>query len=252
MAGLSEPSGSAPVVAADRENVKTLAPETSAPAETSSTIKAPGLFETPLWAALTDGFPVWAEQRRTEALELMRNGAATSDVKDKLILSVAQLRRRHWQHALSSDPATLRNIAQIFLDNLKTLTEIDVNTCYAFIRNGEASQRIRKMISEGKNGDNLLRQTKMIIDAIVAGRRDPNTHAPPLQKDYRLITAELTRIGWTNEEMTLFGDPAKLAKAEPAQVCKLVTDWFTAQLTLQDEDAKTRLLVQSLRPVVSG
>ena len=52
--------------------------------------------------------------------------------------------------------------------------------------------------------------------------------------------------------MQLFSDSQKLAKAPPAKVCQLVTDWFEAQLSLKDDEAQLRLLVDALRPVVAG
>jgi hypothetical protein len=35
-------------------------------------------------------------------------------------------------------------------------------------------------------------------------------------------------------------------------VCKMVQDWFAAQLAITEPDIQVRLLFQSLRPVVAG
>lgn len=251
MAGLSAEGGSAPLISA-QDGVQTLAPSSGAPPETGSNAPPIPLFETPLWKTADDAFPLWTTQSKEEALELQRNGTSTEEIERRLLAGLAGLRRQYWQNALAAEPNTLRTIANTFLDNLKALREKDIEACYSFIRQGEASPKVLEMMNDQTLGGSLRQQLQVILEAIVSGRRDPNTHSPPLQKDYRLISEELSKLGWTTNEMSLFGDPKKLAQAEPEQVCKLVTDWFTAQLQLTDPEAQTRLLVQSLRPVVSG
>ena len=46
--------------------------------------------------------------------------------------------------------------------------------------------------------------------------------------------------------------PLPAAQAAPEQVCKMVQDWFTAQLSIEDKDVQLRLLIESLKPVVAG
>lgn len=251
MAGLQPGNVSAPLVSAS-DDVQTLAPSTGAPPETGAAARPIELFQTELWETVDEAFPLWAAQRKEEALEAQRNGKSEGEVERGLLVAIATLRRKYWQNALSAEPNSLRTIATVFVENLKALTDKDVEACYSFIRQGEASPKVLALLNDESFAGPLRQQLQVIMQAIMSGRRDPNTHAPPLQKDYRLISQELTKLGWTNNEMTMFGDPKKLAQAEPAQVCKLVTDWFTAQLLLTDSEAQTRLLVQSLRPVVSG
>jgi len=75
---------------------------------------------------------------------------------------------------------------------------------------------------------------------------------PPRQSDYQALTQALAGLGWTNNEVQLFSNPRALAQAPPEQVCRLVTDWFAAQLSIEDEEVQLRLLVESLKPVVAG
>jgi hypothetical protein len=43
-----------------------------------------------------------------------------------------------------------------------------------------------------------------------------------------------------------------LGKATPQQVCRMVQDWFAAQIAIKDPASQLRLLLESLRPVVAG
>ena len=52
--------------------------------------------------------------------------------------------------------------------------------------------------------------------------------------------------------MRVFSDPRALGRASPQDVCRMVQDWFAAQIAIKDADTQVRLLVESLRPVVAG
>lgn len=241
-----------PRIRSTETTVTTLAPSSAAPDKEKSAPKI-ALLETPLWTSLSDAFPAWAEKQRHDAFEMQRSGTSVQDVEFVLVRRIASLRREYAKRALSAPPESLRAIATAFLNNLKLLSAKNTDACYGFIRRGEADPRVQQlMANDVKFAEPIRGQLRIVITAIVSGGKDPATHSPPLQKDYRMISAELTKLGWTNTEMSLFGDPKKLSQADPATVCRLVTDWFTAQLALTDQEAQTRLLVQSLRPVVAG
>jgi hypothetical protein len=91
-----------------------------------------------------------------------------------------------------------------------------------------------------------------VFEAIAEGRKQPRVYPQPRQTDYDLLAADLTKRGWTQADMALFSDERALAQAAPEKVCQMVHDWFAAQLELGNVDARTRLLVESLRPVVAG
>ena len=253
LAGLQQTSGTAPIVSANDQGVRTLAPQDVAlKDDANDTVKIP-LLETPLWTAITEAFPVWAEQRRDSAMQLQREGVDAAEIQRRLTIEIAKLRRKYGRSALAAQPDVLMGIAKAFLANLEQLTERDVKACYDFIRRGETSASILKLLQDGdKVSGPIQQQLKLVIEASISGRQDPASHPPPLQKDYQLISAELTKMGWSSAEMEMFSDRRKLSQADPATVCKLVTDWFRAHLRLSDPETQTRLLVQSLRPVVEG
>ncbi|MEM7774735.1 MAG: DUF4339 domain-containing protein [Pseudomonadota bacterium] len=252
IAGVTQSGSPPPVVRSGEDTVRTLSPTGTASAATNADDPAIALLDTTLWTTLSDAFPAWAEQQRSDAVKMQQSGTEGVEIEKVLTVRIAQLRRKHANSALAAAPETLRGIASAFLDNLRALTAKDAKACYDFIRGGERSPSVLQLLSDKALAAPLRRQSELVIKAIVDGSKDPTTHAPPLQKDYRMVSQELTKMGWTSEDMSLFGDPKKLAEAQPAQVCKLVTDWFRAQLLLSDQEAQTRLLVRSLRPVVAG
>ena len=67
-----------------------------------------------------------------------------------------------------------------------------------------------------------------------------------------MLIGELGKLGWKEEDLQVFSNPRMLAKREPAQVCKMVQDWFVAHLAVGDAAAQERLLYETLKPVVSG
>ena len=77
-------------------------------------------------------------------------------------------------------------------------------------------------------------------------------HESAGKADYDVLIAELSKLGWKEEDLQVFSNPRLLAKREPAQVCKMVQDWFSAHLSVPDAGAQDRLLYETLKPVVSG
>ncbi len=245
-------ASSPPTLRSDDRTVATLAPSATAPQETSSTNRRIGLVTTGMWQTISAGFPAWSERQQKDAFDMQRSGTEIIDIERVLLGRIAKLRRENAKQALSAPAATLRSIAEAFLKNLRVLAAQDVRVCHSFIRSGEAHPLVLEYVDDAKVMEPVHTQIQLIFKAISEGARDPTTHDAPLQRDYRDISVKLKDLGWTSREMTLFSDPQKLSAATPDTVCKLVTDWFTAQLALEDQDAQIRLLVQSLRPVVAG
>ncbi len=57
---------------------------------------------------------------------------------------------------------------------------------------------------------------QQVIDnppAISEGKKTPVTHAAPVKADYDVLAGELTRLGWTQQDMQLFANPMALAQA---------------------------------------
>ncbi|MGF1649320.1 MAG: GYF domain-containing protein [Hyphomicrobiaceae bacterium] len=238
-----------PIVRASRDS----APRSvTAPAATEAPPLRLALLESPAWETARAAFPDWTARKLEEVEEMRRSGQQDDAMVRHLVTGMAGLRRQYAREALSASPERLRSLASAFLANLRTLTARGPVPCYDYISRGETSPRILELINEPEVATPIYKQMDVTITAIVAGREQPQTYMPPNPEDFRVLSQELQKMGWTNADMTLFGDPQALSRSDPAKVCQLVTDWFTAQLLVQDDAMQARLLVQSLRPVVAG
>ena len=63
---------------------------------------------------------------------------------------------------------------------------------------------------------------------------------------------ELAKLGWKQNDLKVFSDHQALSHEPPERVCQMVQDWFAAHLAVADKAAQERLLVETLKPVVSG
>ncbi|MEM1306408.1 MAG: DUF4339 domain-containing protein [Pseudomonadota bacterium] len=244
-------SGRAPTQSADQGLTDRAQPQRTAASAQRATPDI-ALMQTGLWQTIEKSFPGWATARKAEVAKFQAAGRSTAFVERHLVSQMAEMRRENATAALSSSPTALKSVASAFLTNLRTLSSRSVDTCYAFISSGETSPKILPLMSDPQASEALRKQMRVVVDAIVDGRANPKTYLPPRQSDFSVISGELTKMGWTSADMRLFGDPQALAKAPAAKVCQLVTDWFTAQLLVPDPQIQSRLLVQSLRPVVAG
>jgi hypothetical protein len=91
-----------------------------------------------------------------------------------------------------------------------------------------------------------------MFEAIAEGRKQARYHIRPSQADFQQLAADLSKMGWTEEDMVLFNDEKAFAKAPSEKVCQLVHDFFKAQVDFEDSDAQTKLLINALRPVFAG
>ena len=67
-----------------------------------------------------------------------------------------------------------------------------------------------------------------------------------------MLVQELTKLGWKETDLQVFSNPTLLSREPPERVCKMVQDWFDAHLAVADQGTQERLLVETLKPVVSG
>jgi len=261
MTGLEAETANDPVVVSANPQARAVRAEPAA-AQNAGNGGGTGPVERPLeplplldqtfWGEIAKSFPNWADERKTEALAIQRKSRGKDEASRYLIKEIAGLRRTHANDALAASPTVLRRLASAFLENLRKLTGKSPDACYDFISRGETSPEIIPMLDDPEVGPSLVKQLRFIAEAIADGKADPQTYLPPRQADYKVISSELTKMGWTNADMQLFGDPQALSQAKPQKVCQLVTDWFSAQLLVSDPKVQARLLVQSLRPVVAG
>lgn len=206
----------------------------------------------PSWQLIRLEFPHWYQEHLEEAARLQSERRERGFVARRLEQALAALRRQHAQDALAASPAALRQIAETFLGNLQLLSSQSVQACYGFISQGETSPHVIELMRTPEHAEVLQRQVTAVFRAIVEGRRSPRAYTPPQQSDYQLLSTELTKRGWTEKDVLLFSNPRQLAQAPPEEVCRLVKDWFAAQLSITDEESQLRLLRESLTPVVSG
>lgn len=205
-----------------------------------------------LWRTLKREFPEWYANRLKDAAQQTRDKRSKSDVGRDMATSVMQLRRQHSGDALSATMPRLRAIAVAFADNLQRLRKHSVDACYGYISSGEAHPVIVGLFQAPDHSSHLQKQINAVFEAIAEGRKTPRVYAAPKQADYNLLVVELEARGWTQTDMQLFSDSKALAKAPPDKVCKLVQEWFEAQLAVKDADAQLRLIVDALKPVVAG
>jgi hypothetical protein len=92
-----------------------------------------------------------------------------------------------------------------------------------------------------------------ILQAIANGKAAPaSARKPPSTEDFNKLSSELANRGWSTADLKLFSDPDALSRAKPEVVCRLVTEWFSTQTVLADQNTRDQLIAASLRPVIGG
>ncbi len=205
-----------------------------------------------MWRHIKQEYPEWYVERVQETVKFAAEKRGDAQIAKHLAEAVVSLRRKHATQALTASPDRLKFVASAFLDNLQALSKRNVEVCYGFISQGETYPAVLDMLQERDVSEPLQRQVIAVFEAIADGRKDPKTHLPPRKSDYDLLAAELTSRGWSQADLQTFSDPRALGRAPPSQVCKMVQDWFAAQIAIKDPGSQLRLLVESLRPVVAG
>lgn len=209
------------------------------------------LQKSQLWRVVKEEFPDWYKER-VEEISKLSSSASETDLSKHLIGKLVALRREHASQALASSTDHLLSIASAFLANLKSLAGHSTEACYTFISKGETSPDVISLFPKPGYGDAIEGQIAAVFRAVADGRKSPVERAKATKPDYDVLASELTKIGWSKADLGLFSNPQALAKAPPEQVCKMVQDWFTAHVSIQDKSVQERLLVETLRPVVAG
>jgi len=218
------------------------------PAEVDSSLQ-----KAPLWRIIKTEFPDWyADRVKDTAARLAGEQKDEKGVPQYLAEAMVSLRRQHVNDALSASPPRLREVASTFLDNLGRLSNHSVEACYVFISRGETSPQIVELMRESDYAPRLQHQVVSVFEAIAEGRKAPRASSAPRREDYDALAAQLAQRGWSPADLQLFSDARQLSRAPPQKVCQMVQDWFAAQLAIKDEEVQMRLLVEALKPVVSG
>jgi hypothetical protein len=219
--------------------------------DTAESIDA-ALQKAALWRLLKQEFGEWYEARVKDVARLRAEKRGDAAVQKLLAESVVVLRRKHAAQALSSSPKNLRQIANSFHENLLQMAKIGTEHCFGLISYGEASAQVLEMVKDPAQSEHLHRQMTAIFEAVANGRKTPQTYAPAAKADYDVLVDNLKSRGWGQTELQTFSDQRLLAKAPHDQVCKLVQDWIGAHLSVKDSGTQSRLLSETLRPLVHG
>ncbi len=205
-----------------------------------------------LWRVLKREFPEWYALQLKQAVELEQQKKDPAQVASQMAQSLAALRRQYASQALQASPNRLVAIAQAFVENLAHLKKHSTEACYGYIAQGETNPVIVTLMRSPEHTPHLQGHAATIFEAIAEGRKAPRAHIPPKQSDFDALVAELTSRGWSQADLQLFSDDKALARSPQDKVCKMVHQWFEAQLALKDHEARQRLLADTLRPIVQG
>lgn len=205
-----------------------------------------------LWQLLKSEFPDWYQERVRDTARLKTEGKADKAIAQHLAEQLVALRRKHVNDALAASPQNLKSVAATFLENLERLSRHSVEACYGFISQGETNPLIVELTRSSEHTPSLQKQAAAIFSAIAEGRRTPAQHSQPTRDDYDQLAMQLAKRGWSPMDLQLFSDARSLARAAPERVCRMVQDWFAAQLAVGDEGVQVRLLIEALKPVVAG
>ena len=211
-----------------------------------------GFQKAALWRLLKKEFPDWYGEQVKQAARLRSEQKDDKAIAQSIAEALVALRRKHVAEALSASPSRLRLLASSFLDNLGRLAGTSIEACYGFISQGETSPMVVELLRASEHTANLQAQSVAVFEAIIEGRKTPRAPATPRREDYDALAAQLAKRGWSPTDLQLFSDARALSRASPQKVCQMVQDWFAAQLAVKDEDVQMRLLVEALKPVVSG
>jgi hypothetical protein len=232
------------------ERIATSAPLSGFAPTTTATDEA--LQKTALGQVLKKYHPEWYTERVKEAADAVRGGKSEADVLAGLMQSIVKLRRQHAGDAASAPIARLKSIASLFAANLVRLKGHSVDACFQYVSSGESAPAVVALLQNPEHTSALQAQLAATFEGIEEGRKTPRVYPQPKASDYDILVTALEARGWKKNDLTLFADSQKLAQAAPETVCRLVTEWFEAQIAIKDPDVQLRLIADSLRPVVAG
>lgn len=232
------------------ERIPATAPITGFATTTVATDEA--LQKSRLWLVLKKYHPDWYADRVKEATDSARGGKSETEILTGLMQAVVKLRRQYAGDAVSAPITRLKSIATLFAGNLVRLKGQSVDACFQYVSAGESAPVIVALLQNPEHTSALQAQLVATFEGIDEGRKTPRVYPQPKATDYDVLVAALEARGWKKDDLTLFADSQKLAQAAPETVCRLVTEWFEAQIAIKESDVQLRLIADSLRPVVAG
>ncbi len=247
-----------PTVAAPDSTTAPAAETTVAPTVSSAEVEAGAqqldtrIEKLAAWNVVKREFPDWYSDQLRQAAKLTAEKQPDAAVDKHLTEALVALRRQHANDALSASTPRLKEVATAFLNNLKVLSGKSIGACYGFISQGEMSPVVLELLRSPEEGTAVQSQVAAIFEAIADGRKTPTTHDKAVKEDYDVLVQELTKLGWKEADLQTFSNPTLLSREPPERVCQMVQDWFSAHLGVADQGTQERLLVETLKPVVSG
>jgi GYF domain 2 len=204
------------------------------------------------WQLIATEFPDWYRERLMAGAKLMAENKPETDVTQYLAKSLVELRRSNAEAALAASPATLKKMAGNFQGLVTRMGQESAPICMTFISSGEANPTVVDIANNPAKNAEINAHFTSIFTAISEGRKTPTQHAAPADGDYKLLVAQLVKIGWTQAELELFADPKGSTRTTPERYCKMMQDFFQAHLSLPDAAVQERLLHRTLKLVVAG
>jgi hypothetical protein len=203
-----------------------------------------------LWKIVKSEFPDWYSERSREVRRLDSAQTPQNEITQQLAEKLVTLWRQHAKEALSASPGKLVELATALLENVKLASRISAEDCYLLFSKGEMGPSMTQMMRSSlyTAGSHFA----VIFESIAEGRGAEKSRLVALKKDYAVIGEQLRKVGWSQRDLQTIGDSKALSKLPAERVCKLVQDWLGAVLTVQPSDVQERLLVETLRPIVSG
>ncbi len=204
------------------------------------------------WQLIATEFPDWYRERVASGAKLMAENKPEAEVSQYLAKSLVELRRSNAEAALAASPETLKKMAGNFQGLVTRMGQEGAPTCMTFISSGEANPTVVDLANDPAKNAEINAHFAAIFTAISEGRKTPVQHAAPADGDYKLLVAQLVKIGWTQAELELFADPKGSTRTTPERYCKMMQDFFEAHLTIPDAAVQERLLHRTLKLVVAG
>lgn len=205
-----------------------------------------------IWQIVKREFPDWYAGHTKQLAAIAADNSDERVIARTLAEGLVALRREQAKSALGAPLPSLRKIAETFLDNLAELSKIGAPQCFGFISYGEGTPMVVDLSRTPAHAAHLQKQMVAVLEAAVEGRRAQFDHPTARRADYDMLSWELAKRNWSREDLLTFSDPRRLAALPPEGVCKMVQDWFSAQLDVRDDDVQLRLLAHSLKPLIEG
>jgi hypothetical protein len=246
----AKPAAGSPAAAPAAANAAA-APDANAIVQGTADIDA-RLQKTKHWAIIREQFGDWYQNRIKEAARISAANRPSADVATYLTQGLVELRRAHADKALAASSGTLKAMATAFQANVGRLAQESTNACIAFIVSGESSAPVVQIIEDPQKNAEINTHFAAIFSAVAEGAKTPTAHSPPTEADYKLLVAQLSKLGWAAGDLQLFADPQGPAKTPADRYCKMMQEFFAAHLAVEDAAAQERLLFRTLKLVVAG